>query len=228
MMSKSSDDSGTAGKRLSKEIAMAERRERVRIARIMHDELQQLLYAMQIRTDALEQGAPLEDHLVALQDLISEAAHFTRTLVTSIGPPIYESDNLASALSWLVQYVLSRYSLKVELHCADDLEESDPEIEGLLLEISRELLFNVVKHANVARAKVSIHLDGSNICLDVEDEGQGFDVHSVSVTNHGTGFGLAEIEGQLRAFGGSFQILSRPGMGTRVQISVPRFVNGEQ
>ena len=210
---------------MERKIAMAERRERIRIARIIHDELQQLHYAMKIRMDALQEGAPLETHLDALQDLIAEAANFTRALMTSIVPPIHEFENLEAALGWLVQYVESRYGLKVDLQYTDIAEEVDHEVRSLLIEVSRELLFNVVKHADVVQATVLVYSDNGHINVIVEDEGKGFDSDTTMFVDRGTGYGLAQIGRQVKAFGGSCKISSKLGMGTKIRITVPGSVD---
>jgi CheY-like chemotaxis protein len=98
----------------------------------------------------------------------------------------------------------------------------------LLFRAVQELLHNTVKHAKATRVKVSLRRDGTQVRIEVEDDGVGF-----LVSPHGRGdgmrggFGLFSIQERLRHLGGSFEVFSEPGRGVRAVLVVPLRVEGE-
>jgi signal transduction histidine kinase len=90
----------------------------------------------------------------------------------------------------------------------------------LLSQLLRELLFNVVKHAETKRARIVARRLGSSILISVEDEGAGFDP-TVLETDGTTGLGLAAVRERLELVGGDVMVASEPGHGTSVTIVIP-------
>jgi signal transduction histidine kinase len=98
----------------------------------------------------------------------------------------------------------------------------DENLRNLLFIMVRELLINVVKHANSADAKISVWCEGNLIYIEVQDKGSGFELPThVLEGNNTAGFGLFSIRERLRHFGGRLAIQSAPGSGTRVRLSAP-------
>lgn len=208
-------------RRLSRELNLAERHERDRIARILHDDFQQLLYALKIRLDAVSAGASMEVHGRVIRDLVEQASALTRTLVVSLAPPIYESDDLAAALDWLADYVGDRYGVQVGVRYERPLPVFDEERRVLLFEAAREFLFNVVKHAGVERARVAVRREAGRLLVVVEDDGKGFDAGAAVRGRPGGGYGLPQLRRRLRLIGGRLELDSAPGAGTRATAAVP-------
>jgi signal transduction histidine kinase len=90
----------------------------------------------------------------------------------------------------------------------------------LLFQIVRELLFNVVKHADTDRATVTIDEADGGLIIIVADEGAGFDPAALKPKTEG-GFGLFSVRERLRLFGGTLEIESAPGEGTRMIATIP-------
>ena len=208
-------------RRLSRELVLAQRHERDHIARILHDEFQQLLYAVKIRLDAVAAGASMAVHGDVIRELVDQAGALTHTLVVSLTPPIYESDDLVPALDWLADYIGDRYGVTAEVTCDPSLPVCDEERRVLLFEAVRELLFNVVKHAGTDRARVSVTREAGGIRVVVEDEGQGFDPAAVRKGREEGGFGLPELRRRFRLLGGQLRLETTPGRGTCVIATVP-------
>ncbi|MGD9825378.1 ATP-binding protein [Desulfobacter sp.] len=93
----------------------------------------------------------------------------------------------------------------------------------LVFESVRELLFNAVKYAGTSKACVMLRADGENrLCLSVEDKGNGFDPTGITVSdNMKQGLGLFSIQERIQLIGGTFQITSSPGSGSRFDIVLP-------
>lgn len=208
-------------RRLSRELNLAERHERDRIARVLHDEFQQLLFALKMRIDAVLGGSSMEVHGGTIRELVEQVSALTRTLIVNLAPPIYESEDFSAALEWLAQYVGDRYEVQVEVRYDQQFPIPDEERRIVLLEAVRELLFNVVKHGGVNEAAVSVQREGDGVSVVVSDEGNGFDVEAVGLEHGATGFGLPQLRRRLHLVGGRMHIESAPGEGTRVSMTVP-------
>jgi len=98
----------------------------------------------------------------------------------------------------------------------------DDDVRDLLFRNARELLMNVIKHAQASKVKVSIRKVGSEIQIDVQDDGVGFDPAEVAVmpTRKG-GFGLFSIWERLEQLGGHLEIKSEPGHGSKITMMAP-------
>jgi signal transduction histidine kinase len=126
-----------------------------------------------------------------------------------------------AAVQWLVNQMRNRFGLKVLCHRGKDPIPLKYEMSVLLYQAVRELLTNVIKHAQVRTAHVSIKLKKDLVQIMVKDNGVGFHATTIDNTFRPGGFGLFSIRERLKYVGGSIQIESQPGKGTVVRISVP-------
>jgi len=210
-------------------LTLAEQRERQRISQILHDHVQQMLHGVQLRTHLLTLDAPpsmhpsLQEHLTAIQELINAAIQATRTLTVELSPPVLQREGLTAAFRWLADHMAEMYTLDVELTMQDDCPLPNSELAVLLFQVTRELLFNVVKHATVKRAQVSLREQDEMMIVCVADDGVGFDTaNGARLQRKMGGFGLASIQNRLSLFGGRVEIESQVGKGTSVTLIVPK------
>jgi len=216
-------------RRLSAELAMAEQRERDQIARVIHDDLQQFLYAVQVEAKRLVDGVerhpevnagelPVDPEKVA--DLLQQAIETTRGLTIDLAPPVLDGDGLIEALQWLRSHMADRHDVTVALR-GDETDRAIPkELRMVLFQSVRELVRNVHEHAETDRARVEVVDDGDGLILHVVDDGIGFDSRGV-LEKETTGFGLQNVQERLRFFGASLEIDSTPHDGTRCTIRLP-------
>lgn len=215
-------------RRLASALALAEQRERRRVSQILHDHVQQILYGIQMRSQLISlDAAPddrVRDHLAALQALVAEAIRTTRTLTVELSPPVLQSEGLGAALQWLASHMAEHYGLHVSLDLDVGYQGANDDLSMLLFQLVRELLFNVVKHAGVQQASVSLAEAGENLVICVTDCGRGFDaVHRpVGGNSTGGGFGLYSVRERLALFGGHLQVDAVPGQGVQATVIVPR------
>jgi PAS domain S-box-containing protein len=202
-----------------------EEQERQRIARVIHDHLQQLLALARINLDlALGEAttASGQKSLHALNALLADALDVTRRLTAEIGPAILYRGNLCSALRWLGRWFDTQYRLSVDVAGCESVE-TEEEVRVALFRAARELLFNVVKHAHVpsARIDVSRSADG-RVQVVVRDDGVGFAPESVMDASGTEGsFGLLSVRDHLELLGGRLDVDSAPGCGTSITILGP-------
>ncbi len=215
-------------RQLAAEIVLAEQKERERIAQLLHDDLQQLLYGLQIQlnllhTDVLASAAPrLVTAFQESDTLISTIIQLTRQLTVDLSPPVLQSEGLVEMLHWLGNHMHQMYGLTVAVEADIQPQLYSSELRIFLFQLVRELLFNVVKHAGVTQAQVKVQSVGDQLAVQVSDQGQGFDVSSTLAAPHAGGYGLRSIQHRLTLFDGQLVLDSQPGVGTHVTILLPR------
>jgi PAS domain S-box-containing protein len=208
---------------LTGELTLAEQRERTRLAKILHDHLQQLLVAAKFRLAILDKGAEdvMKEGIKEVEQLIDESIASSRSLTAELSPPILHQAGLNAGLEWLAKRMADRQGLLVDL----ELEEIEPlpdDLTILLFESVRELLFNVAKHAQTRSSTISLRKVYGFLQLAVSDRGVGFDPAVMSRAGEsGRGFGLFSVQERLELFGGKLEIRSAPGQGSRIFLSVP-------
>ncbi len=206
-------------RRLAAEVTLAEERERRHIAEDLHDHLGQALALIKIRLQGLRGDAVFGGHGAALEELVAlsdQAIRYTRGLTFELSPPVLYELGLGPALEWLGEDTARRHGLRVTVR--DRARAALPDdLKVMLWKSVRELLHNVVKHAKARRVDVTLSARGGMIVVEVADDGRGFDPASAR-RDAGDRFGLFAIEERLRQLGGSLELDSAPGRGTRVRL----------
>jgi signal transduction histidine kinase len=208
---------------------MAEQEERDRIAQILHDDLQQQLYGVQIQLAFLQDAVRQEPALLEVEEMgaaVETAITTARRLSVDLSPPILAEEGLAEAIRWLGEQMEAQYGLQVALKADGSFPVLDVDKRVLLFQIVRETLFNVVKHAGVQSVMVMLARTNGEYQIDVVDEGNGFDPEHL--WNGGSreflpidGSGLQRARERLRFIGGRLELQAAPGAGTRVTVLAP-------
>jgi signal transduction histidine kinase/CheY-like chemotaxis protein/PAS domain-containing protein len=209
---------------LAGELTMAEQKERKRLARILHDGLQQHLAAAKMRVGyiaiQLSQG-DLKRMADEVEAMIGESIQMSRSLSADLSPSILHEGGLAAGLEWLSRWIRDKHQFTVDLDLKKIVEPPE-DVKIMVFESVRELLFNAVKHAGVCNALVSLRPVEDGLRLTVTDEGQGFDASGLmSEGDLGGGFGLFSIRERIGLIGGVLHIGSGAGKGSRFDITVP-------
>lgn len=210
---------------LAGELTLAEQRERRRIANVLHDHLQQVLVAAKLHAALLERNAEpfVRQAAVEIENLLKEAIDASRSLTAELSPPILHEGGLTAGLEWLARWMADKHKLIVNLSMEVSLPSLPEDLRVLLFESIRELLFNSAKYAHVGSANVDLHLiDGRELRIMVSDAGSGFDPARLKNAGvDGGGFGLFSIRERLSLIGGSMEIDSAPGHGSRFVMTAP-------
>lgn len=209
-------------RRLAADLTEAEQRERRRVAQVLHDDLQQILYALQVKhqliTRALAADGPDPAPLLGQAEaLLDQAIHATRTLTVDLSPPVLRGEGLDRTLEWLAVRMKEAYGLDVAVDSVGHVEVAS-NVQVLLFQVVRELLFNVVKHAGTASAHLRVERDDDLVRLTVADRGVGF---AAPTDDERRGFGLLSVHERLQLAGGRLDVDSTPGGGTRVVVTCP-------
>jgi two-component system sensor histidine kinase UhpB len=206
---------------LAGKLIAAQEMERARIARDMHDDFNQQLAAVSIGISAVRSriaGTSLQAELQGLQDrtvaLTDQVRHFSHDL----HPRMLDHVGLAAALRTHCAQYSTQHQLRVHLVAADDLGPVPRDIAICVYRIVQEGLRNVVNHAGVGDAHVTIERHGDQLEIQIVDGGCGFDPDA-RVSREG--LGLLSVEERARLVGGSLSITAAPGRGTALQVSIP-------
>jgi signal transduction histidine kinase/ActR/RegA family two-component response regulator len=213
-------------KQLAGELTMAEQRERKRLAKVLHDGLQQYLVAAKLQVGGLI-GHPDErknsQTAIDVERLLSDAITVSRSLAAELSPPILQDSGLLASLEWLSRWMSDKHGLKVEMQMQQmDAPLLTEDVKTLLFESVRELLFNAVKHAKTRSVRIDLaHENGRHLRVEVVDNGIGFDVAAVHEGNNPGGFGLFSIRERISLIGGRLEMDSSPGKGARFTLIAP-------
>ncbi len=210
---------------LAAELGQVEQRERKRLAGILHDHIQQILVAARMQLEWARRN-PRSDMtrsiMQGIDSMLKEAIEACRSLTVELSPPVLHEAGLTGGLHWLVRRMSEKNQFTVRLDAGHDAEPAAEEMRFFLFECVRELLFNILKHANVREASVAMQRQGDQVEIVVEDTGGGFDVKTLKERSvEDTTFGLFSIQHRLAHLGGSIRIESAPGHGTRVTLTAP-------
>jgi PAS domain S-box-containing protein len=211
---------------LALELTRATEGERRQLAQGLHDNLQQILVAAKYHAETLERqipAPPLREIAATVLQFLDEAIKATRSLTLELSPPILYDAGLAAALQWLGRWMYERQGLRVRVQVDHQAEPASEPIRILLFTATRELLFNIAKHAKVNEASVVMSpYPGNQVQILVSDQGAGFDLaHFKSKVASSGHFGLFSIRERVDALGGSLEIESAPSQGSRFTLRAP-------
>ncbi|MDP6524427.1 MAG: histidine kinase [Kiritimatiellia bacterium] len=215
---------------LAAQLSSAEEHERRKIAVELHDHIGQTMSAAKIKLGRLRKEADspkVAANLLELQELVGSAIKAIRSLTFELSPPVLYELGFVPALEWLCDHMFAQYELCVSFEKKEQTVQLDEELRVFLFQVVRELLINVVKHAGVKQAELSVETNETGVRVVLDDKGHGFDAHRQTVLpDRAMGFGLFSIKERLRQFDGSLTIKSCPGTGTHVTVFVPQEPRG--
>jgi len=201
--------------------------ERRFIAHELHDELGQMLTVVKLRLTAATNGGPSSgaDGRVAASEtvaLIDGMIERVRQISTALRPPLLDEVGLFPALRAHVdaQRALSGVAIDLEANESDNGHRLDSAREIACFRVVQEAITNALRHASPQRIQVRITRRPATISLSIADDGRGFDTTTLAATAAGH-LGVAGMQERVRARGGRFQVSSRPGAGTTVDVEMP-------
>ena len=210
---------------LASELSLTEERERRRLATVLHDHIAQLLMVAKGKFEKVQESMlfrSLAKPMEEIRKLIEESIRYTRSLVFELSPPVLYDLGFESAMEWLAEHMQQQYGLMVVVKDDAKSKPLDNEARILLFRVVRELLFNVLKHAQASCARVRMQKKGEHLIVIVEDNGVGFAMDKLKASSGNMeGFGLFSIRERLNYFGGRMEIKSIPGQVTRVILTIP-------
>ncbi len=212
---------------LTSQLLSAQERERKRISMELHDELGQSLAVLKLQIRAIERGLgddqqDLKEGCVELLLYLDGVIDDIRRLSRDLSPAILEDLGLQSALKYLINGVSKHYTVSHAFE-VEDLDQLFPaEAQIIIYRIFQECLTNISKHAGATEVSIAVKEHDGLISLMIEDNGAGFDPAQVLARRAtGRGLGLAALDERARMLGGTLEIRSQPGAGTRMTCVIP-------
>jgi PAS domain S-box-containing protein len=209
---------------LASDLTLTEQRERRRLSTELHDYMAQLLVVSRMKVVELDHivRSPRAVRILGeLNSVLKEALQYTRTLIAELSPSILYDSGLSAAINWLAGQ-MQRHDLAVNVDNELDTIAIADEVAIILFEAIRELLLNVVQHAQTTSALVSVREEDGRLTVVVEDHGLGFDLAQLNDSpSKSDRFGIFSVRERIEAIGGTLEIASQPHQGTRAMLTVP-------
>lgn len=205
---------------LSRRLVEAHESERRAIGRELHDQIGQMLTALKLTIEIAMQLPPEQALRKAAQEkeLVEDLLARVSALSLELRPPMLDDLGLIPALLWHVNRFQEQSRIEVDFkHSGVEGKRFPPEIETTAYRIVQESLTNAARHAGATRVRLEVQRRDGWMEIQIEDDGAGFDVESALAKNRGLG-GMRE---RVQLVGGTFQIESEPGKGTRELIRLP-------
>lgn len=198
--------------------------ERQRLARDLHDSVTQSLYSLTLFAEATRRLLRVgdvpqaKDYLRRVNETARQSLKEMRLLIYELRPAVLEKESLVGALQQRLDAVEKRAGVKACLS-VNGVSVLPAPLEEALYCIAQEALNNAVKHAEATQVTVNLQSDSNTICLEVNDNGKGFDVESV---RHQGGMGLSSLQERVASLSGTIFIQSQPNQGTTIRVTVPQ------
>jgi signal transduction histidine kinase len=163
-----------------------------------------------------------------IRTLLRQAIQYSRSLTFELGLPVLYDLGLEAAVEWLADQIHEQHGLPVRVTRDQQPKPLGEAASLLIFRVLRELLINVVKHADASRVEIDIHREGDHLAVRVTDDGRGFDPReAASLARRTPGYGLFSIRERLSHLGGYLDIRSGAGRGTSATVVVPLDLNKE-
>jgi len=195
--------------------------ERTRISRELHDELGQQLTGLKLSLSWL--GTRLKEGRTATPDTVDEMRHqldtaiaSVRRISTELRPLILDDLGFGEAISWQTLEFAKRSDLEVTLNLQAAEDVQGDELATALFRIVQESLTNVARHANATQVKIDLIAEGDKLVLTINDNGQGIQDNAKQ-----GGIGLVSMRERANSIGAQFNIISSPGLGTTIEVTIP-------
>jgi PAS domain S-box-containing protein len=211
-------------RRLTEKLFQSQEEERRRIARELHDEAGQSLTAVKLSLDRLEENhSPNDRHLKKdideIRKMIKRTSSEIRRLSYHLHPTLLVDLGLEPALDLYFKEMENHSSLDIEFNMVGFNHRLDPDMETVFYRFSQETLNNALKHSGAEVFQLSIIKSYPRIIFLAEDDGIGFDTQIVGKDKRS--LGLLGMRERASLLGGTFQLRSIPGTGTRIRIEIP-------
>jgi len=207
---------------LSRRLIEVQEQERRHLARELHDEFGQLIAGIRLRLHVAKgrAGEAARAELEESISLLEHAGEQIRSLVLELRPTLLETSGLEGTLHWLARQHQKQSGLAI--HFAGQLGEVSGELATTCFRVAQEALTNIVQHGGARTVWIELGQNERSMQLEVRDDGVGFDVAATLARAAGRGHvGLLGMRERVEILGGSLQVESSVGAGTRIRVELP-------
>lgn len=200
--------------------------ERLRISRDMHDELGTGLTKIALLSEVAKRRGD-SAHSGSLSDIASTSRELTQKIGEIVWTLNPANDTLDTLAAYIREFIMDNYDALEDVLVTTDYPDTIPDVplshvlRRALLLVTKEAINNAVKYAEARQIVLRLRIEDSGICLEVADDGKGFDMHRVAPRPGRGGNGLGNMKARMQTAGGTLEIQSAPGMGTSIVYCVP-------
>ena len=199
--------------------------ERTRLAQELHDTVEQTLTGIALQLDAaskLHDRSPENSlrHLELARSLMAKSQVEVRQSVWDLRSRELEQFDLATALTEGARQITCGTNVQVRFETRGKPRSLPEVVEENLLRIGQEALANIIKHSGATHVDIELQFEQQQVCLQVKDNGTGFDLEKAAGPSEGH-FGLLGMSERTKRLGGRFSLSSKPEAGTSVRVEIP-------
>lgn len=219
---------------LSRQLLLVQEDERKRISRELHDVIAQTLTSIKLQLDALKKdpsagSLDLQTKITKTQLLVEASVGIVHRFARELRPSLLDDLGLIPALQSYLKSFIEATGIQVTIMAFAEIEQSDNDIRTVFYRIAQEALTNVSRHAKASHAEVTIRKVEGRLCMDIKDNGQGFDWSDATPANSiGMRLGMLGMRERSEMVGGSFHVNSELGIGTTVYVEIPTNMGAER
>lgn len=212
---------------ISERAINAQEEERIRIARGLHDDTAQALSMLIIQVERLEKLIPAESselkkHVTEIHKSLTRLLEDLRKIIWNLRPSILDDLGLLPAIRWYARSNLEERGILIDFGMSADNMRLPAHLETTLFRVTQEAVNNILRHADAKNVSVRLQSRQGQICLDVKDDGHGFDMERVSgEALSKKQLGLLGIKERVSLVGGQVNVESALGSGTSVHVTIP-------
>jgi len=218
---------------VSRLVLQAQEEERKKISRELHDIIAQTLTSINVRLANLKKEAALNTKGVEVtinrtQELVERSVEVVHRFARELRPPVLDDLGLIPALHTFMKGFKEATGIHVSLSAFAAIEQVKGDKRTVLYRVVQEALVNVARHAHASRAQVKIQKLGDSVCMEIADNGKGFEEGRVLRSKARKRLGLLGMRERVEMVGGTFSIESVPEKGTTVRAKIPFGGSGGQ
>jgi two-component system, NarL family, sensor histidine kinase UhpB len=205
-------------RRASSAALRAQEEERARVARDLHDEVNQALTGVLLRLEAARESAPpeLDAELAETRSLANQAMEELLSLARQLRPTALDDLGLKAAIAGQVEELGQQREMEATFASEGDFSDLDDDVQLVVYRVAQEALSNAARHSDASAINVTLRRLGTGVELKVSDNGRGF---SFAAAEQG-GLGIAGMRERALLVDGEVEIHSRPGEGTTVWLRI--------
>jgi len=205
-------------RRTSSAALRAQEEERTRVARDLHDEVNQALTGVLLRLEAVRERAPaeLKPELAQTRSLANQAMEELLSLARQLRPTALDDLGLNAAIAGQVEELASQREIDATLTSEGDFSDLDDDVQLVVYRVAQEALSNAARHSGAAHVATELRRGPEGVDLTVTDDGRGF-----AFAESERGLGIGGMRERALLVGGDLTIESRPDAGTSVRLRIP-------
>lgn len=211
---------------LSRRMLSAQEEERKKISRELHDVIAQMLNSINVRLTALKtkstsSARDLEKKIEIAQRLVEKSVNIIHRFARDLRPAMLDDLGLIPAMRSYLKIFTEQTGIPTTFRAFAGVEKLDGVSRTALYRIAQEALTNVSRHAKATLVKVFIRLRRNHVCMEIHDNGRGFQVEDAASAQHSKRLGLLGMRERAEMVGGEFCVDSSPGKPTTIHVMIP-------